>query len=256
MKQGIGLVAVICFLTSFISAQNTIPAAKKTAVKAAHLVDVKAGRVLDQQIVLITGDKIEKVGPASELSMPAGATIIDLGSATVLPGLIDSHVHLTSDPEHSGLRALEISVPREALTGAKNARLTLEAGFTTVRNVGASGYSDVALRQAIDAGELPGPRLVASGPALGITGGHCDQNRLAPEFAYRDAGVADGVSARAAASSPRATCPAPNSTARRRCQRSSRKRTDWAARWRLMPTAAWLSSTLRTRALTPSNTEA
>lgn len=195
MKRGIGLISLICFLTSFIFAQDANPAPKIVAVKAGHVVDVKAGRVLDQQIVLITGDKIEKVGPATEIPVPAGATVIDLGSATLLPGLIDCHVHLTSDPEDSGLRALEISVPREALTGAKNARLTLEAGFTTVRNVGAKGYSDVALRDAIEAGDVPGPRMMVSGPALGITGGHCDENHLAPEFNYRDEAVADGVSA-------------------------------------------------------------
>ena len=195
MKQAIGLAAVICFLTSFIFSQEANPTPQIVAVKAAHLVDVKAGRVVDQQIVLITGDKIEKVGPVKEISVPPGATVIDLGSATLLPGLIDSHVHLTSDPEHSGLRALEISVPREALTGAKNARLTVEAGFTTVRNVGAKGYSDVALRDAISAGDVPGPRMVVSGPALGITGGHCDENHLAPEFNYHDEAVADGVSA-------------------------------------------------------------
>ena len=73
-------------------------------------------------------------------------------------------------------------MPRSALTGAKNARLTLEAGFTTVRNVGAGGYADVALRDAVNAGDVPGPRIVASGPSLGITGGHCDNNLLAPEF--------------------------------------------------------------------------
>jgi imidazolonepropionase-like amidohydrolase len=102
---------------------------------------------------------------------------------------------LTSDPQNAGFRALGISVPREALTGAKNARLTLEAGFTTVRNVGASGYADMALRDAIQAGDVPGPRMLVSGPALGITGGHCDENLLAPEFKYRAEGVADGIPA-------------------------------------------------------------
>jgi len=122
-------------------------------------------------------------------------TVIDLGSATLLPGLIDAHVHLTGDPEQSGYKSLGISVPRQTLTGAKNARLTLEVGFTTVRNVGAASYSDVALRDAINAGEIPGPRMLVSGPALGSTGGHCDENLLAPEFAHHDEGVADGVPA-------------------------------------------------------------
>jgi len=146
MNRRIGLTLVICLLSSLIKAQDTNPTPKTIAVKAARLVDVKAGRVLDHQIVLITGERIEKVGPPRDIVVPADAIIVDLGTATLLPGLIDCHVHLTNDPEHSGLRALEISVPREALIGAKNARRTLQAGFTTVRNVGASGYSDVALR--------------------------------------------------------------------------------------------------------------
>jgi len=145
--------------------------------------------------VLIVGERIEKVGSAKEIQMPAGVTVIDLGSATLLPGLIDAHVHLTGDPEQSGYKSLGISVPRQTLTGAKNARLTLEVGFTTVRNVGAASYSDVALRDAINAGEIPGPRMLVSGPALGSTGGHCDENLLAPEFAHHDEGVADGVPA-------------------------------------------------------------
>jgi imidazolonepropionase-like amidohydrolase len=102
------------------------------------------------------------------------------------------HDHLTFDPSNAGYTSLGISVPREAVTGVKNARITLLAGFTTVRNVGASGYSDVALRDGINAFEVQGPRLYVSGPPLGITGGHCDNNLLAPEFNYKDAGVADG----------------------------------------------------------------
>jgi imidazolonepropionase-like amidohydrolase len=102
---------------------------------------------------------------------------------------------LTGDPNIIGYQSLGVSIPREALTGARNARVTLEAGFTTVRNVGASGYSDVALRDAINAGDVPGPRMLVSGPGIGITGGHCDENLLPSEFHASGEGVADGVAA-------------------------------------------------------------
>ena len=112
----------------------------------------------------------------------------------MLPGLIDAHTHLTMDPKF-GYERLAISVSREALIGAKNARVTLLAGFTTVRNVGASEFSDVALRDAINAGDIPGPRMLVSGPALSITGGHCDNNMLPFEYHATESGVADGVAA-------------------------------------------------------------
>ncbi|HKX33688.1 MAG TPA: amidohydrolase family protein, partial [Blastocatellia bacterium] len=147
--------------------------------------------LMAQPVVVIEGERITIVGANSPI--PANAEVIDLGQKTLVPGLIDCHTHLTFDPDTLGYSSLGISVPREALRGAKNARLTIEAGFTTVRNVGASGYADIALRDSINAGELAGPRIVASGPALGITGGHCDENLLAPEYHRSAEGVADGV---------------------------------------------------------------
>ena len=189
------IVFVLCLFSAVTFAQESRPPEKAVVLRAAHILDVRTGRMLDGQAVLIQGDRIVKVGPADQITAPAGAEVIDLGAATLLPGLVDCHVHLTSDPEDAGLKGLTISVPREALKGARNARRTLQAGFTTVRNVGAGGFSDVALRDAIDAGDIPGPRIIPAGPALGSTGGHCDENYLAPEFAYRDEGVADGVPA-------------------------------------------------------------
>ncbi len=160
-------------------------------IRAGRLLDVKTGKLLADQTIIVTGGRIVSLGGV----VPAGAQVIDLPSATVLPGMIDVHTHLTMDPEDLGLRGLTISVPRQALKGAKNARATLLAGFTTVRNVSAEGYSDVALRQAIDAGDVPGPRMLVSGPALGITGGHCDNNLLPSNYHASGDGVADGVAA-------------------------------------------------------------
>jgi len=168
-----------------------LPLRPATLVRCGKLLDVAGGNLLSGAAVLIDGDKVVAAGLASSIKAPA-TNIVDLSGATCLPGLIDVHDHLTSDPTHSGYQGLGISVPRSTVTGVKNARLTLRAGFTTVRNVGASGYSDVALRDGINAGEVEGPRLLVSGPPLGITGGHCDENLLAPEFHFKEEGVADG----------------------------------------------------------------
>jgi len=174
---------------------SSAPAPKKRVVViAGRLFDAKTAKVLaGPHAIVIEGDRIVSVGPAAGVQPVSGEKRVDLSGATVLPGLIDVHTHLTGNPELIGYQSLGLSVPRETLYGAKNARITLEAGFTTARNVGASGYSDVALREAIDAGDLPGPRLLVSGPPLGITGGHCDENLLPYEFHQTAEGVADGV---------------------------------------------------------------
>lgn len=166
-------------------------APQTTVIHAGRLLDVKTGRVLTNQQIVIEGDKIVSVG--SITAAPVGAQVIDLSNLTVLPGMIDAHTHLTYENTKLGYEALGVSVPREALTGAKNARLTLMAGFTTVRNLGANSYTDVALRDAINDGDIPGPRMIVSGPALSITGGHCDENLLPFEYNKSAEGVADGI---------------------------------------------------------------
>jgi imidazolonepropionase-like amidohydrolase len=183
---------VFIFLLSCISwswAQSA-PAPKTVVIRAGRLLDVKTGKTLSNQTIVIQGDKIASVG--ADTVVPADAQVIDLPNATVLPGLIDAHTHLTMTTNF-GYSALAISIPREALYGARNARVTLDAGFTTVRNLGADGFSDVALRDAINAGDVPGPRMLVSGPPLSITGGHADNNLLPFEYHATSEGVADGV---------------------------------------------------------------
>jgi imidazolonepropionase-like amidohydrolase len=185
---------VACAIPTVFAAAAPAPG-PVTVVKAGKLIDVAAGRVRTDQVIVIQDGKITAVGAAGSTPVPAGATVVDLSGKTVLPGLIDTHTHVTSDPSLPPYYGYGISVPREALMGARFARETLLSGVTTIRNVGASGYSDVALRDAIVAGDVIGPRVLASGPALGITGGHCDSNMLAPEYEERGGGVADGVDA-------------------------------------------------------------
>ncbi|HKQ53175.1 MAG TPA: amidohydrolase family protein [Pyrinomonadaceae bacterium] len=197
-KRFIVLALALLLAPAFSAAQQsseTTAQPRRVLIRAGRLVDARGGRVLTDQAILVEADRIKEVGPSQTIAgrAPAGTEVIDLSNATVLPGLIDAHTHLTGNPDQIGYSSLGISVPREALFGARNARLTLEAGFTTVRNVGAGGYSDIALRDAINDGDIPGPRIDASGPAIGVTGGHCDENLLAPQFHYSAEGVADGV---------------------------------------------------------------
>jgi len=187
------VVYLLSGLVPFQASAQSSGSGKATVIHAGRFFDAPAGRMLDNQDILVRGNKIEQVG--AKLTVPAGAHEIDLRNATVLPGFIDVHTHLTSELGHSGYEGLGISAPRSTLIGAKNARITLFAGFTTVRNLGASGYADVALRDGINDGDVIGPRMQVSGPPLGITGGHCDSNLLPFEFHYSAEGVADGVPA-------------------------------------------------------------
>jgi imidazolonepropionase-like amidohydrolase len=186
MRKTLLALMVCLFFVSFASAAPG-------AVRCGKLLDVRAGRMLSDQVIVFddTGT-IVSVGAAASTKLPSGVTPVDLSSATCLPGLIDVHTHITFDPSANGYAGLGISVPREAVTGVKNARLTVRAGFTTIRNVGATGYTDVAVRDGINDGEIEGPRMLVSGPPLSITGGHCDNNLLPFEYHNKAEGVADG----------------------------------------------------------------
>jgi imidazolonepropionase-like amidohydrolase len=196
VKQ-LALLLLLCFVAAGPATGQLTRTPAEIGVKAGRILDVRTGNYATDQMIWIEGDRIKAVGKSVDIQrqMPAGAKIIDLSNETVLPGLIDCHTHLTMSPNLLGPAGLRISYPRSALIGARNARVTLEAGFTTVRNVAAEGYSDIALRDAINAGDVPGPRMLVSGPALSITGGHGDENYLAPQFEWSSEGVADGLDA-------------------------------------------------------------
>jgi len=160
-------------------------------IRAGQLFD-GTGEVLRSDILIVVRDgRIEAVGP--DVQIPAGARIEDLSEWTVLPGLMDMHTHLTSDPAGGFVESRFRQFPGgAALVGAKNARLTLLAGFTTVRNAGAREFADVALKRAVDDGLLPGPRIFTAGKGIGITGGHCDQTGFRPDLGT-ESGIEDGI---------------------------------------------------------------
>ena len=169
-------------------------AADTVVVDAARMIDVVGGRVVDKPQVVIVDGRISAVGRQGDV-VPEGARRIDLGDRTLLPGLIDMHVHLTSDPTISGYRELEFTDNFWTVVGVANSKKTVEAGFTTVRNVGSENYDDVALKQAIDRGYVPGPRIVPATYAIGATGGHCDTTELPPSMQVPSPAVADGAQA-------------------------------------------------------------
>jgi imidazolonepropionase-like amidohydrolase len=166
-----------------------------TAIRAGTVIDGTGAAPLKNAVILIKGERITAVG--TNVAIPTGATVIDLSGLTVLPGFIDAHVHLAArtlgdgDWQHAGLTMMPTEL---VLLGAAHAQQTLEAGFTSVRDVGSAHYGDIALRNAITAGWVPGPRIVAAGILFGITGGHCDEtDGLAPGVLGHEAGIEEGV---------------------------------------------------------------
>jgi len=164
--------------------------AATTVVTAARMVDVLGGRVVERPQILITDERITSVGRQGD-PVPADAKRVDLGARTVLPGLIDMHVHLTSDPLYSGYRELQFTDAFWMTVGVANARRTLESGFTTVRNVGSSNYDDVGLKQGIEKGYIEGPRIVPATYAIGSTGGHCDATEFPPSISSPSTQIAN-----------------------------------------------------------------
>lgn len=166
--------------------------AKTVAVTAARLLDVASGKYVEQPVVVITDGRITAVGQQGSVTIPAGAERVDLPGQTLLPGLIDMHVHLDSNPRYGGYTGLRFTDSFWAVAAVPNAAATLNAGFTSVRNVGADRYNDVALMEAINEGLVPGPRITPAGYALGATGGHCDSTYFPPSVELTSPGVFDG----------------------------------------------------------------
>ena len=184
------LLAALAIATLSAAAQTPVP--RKVAVKAAHFVDPSTSRVVDNVVVLIDNDRVTAIG--SNLPIPSGSQLIDLGTATILPGLIDVHSHLTSSRSTYYEGLFRRSPIDNAIRAPSNAKRTLEAGFTTVRDVGAGEYIDVALRNAINAHDIPGPRMAVATLALSATGGHGDMSGFSPYLHFETvSGIADGV---------------------------------------------------------------
>lgn len=181
-------IAAVC--ASFAIAAGA--AAETIVLRGGDVLDVRSGRVLSGHDIVVVDGRITGIGEDVGTTAGEGAQVIDMTGATLLPGLSDSHVHLTGRSDIHGYRRLAVSLPRATVSGVANAEKTLMAGFTTVRNLGAPGFSDVALRDAINDGEIPGPRVIPAGRSIGITGGHCDSNLLPFEYKDTSGGVADG----------------------------------------------------------------
>lgn len=170
-------------LAAVAAVSFAVPASAATVVTADRMLDVTTGRYVDHPAIFIGDDgRIQSIVNAATVQIPAGTRHIDLPGRTLLPGLIDMHVHLTSLAEIGGYQGLKYTDSFWQAVGVANARKTLDAGFTTVRNVGSSDFDDVGLQQAIDGGWIEGPRIVPATYAIGATGGHCDDNGLPPSY--------------------------------------------------------------------------
>jgi imidazolonepropionase-like amidohydrolase len=174
----------------------TPAAAEKVVVTADRMVDVLTGKVVESPAVFIGDDgRITAVADARTVRWSSDVRHIDLAGRTLLPGFIDMHVHLDSPADIGGYRDLEFTDSFFGMTAVGHARAMLDAGFTTVRNVGSQNRNDVGLKQAIDNGYAVGPRVVPSGYSIGATGGHCDSTFLPPSLETPQEGVADGPQA-------------------------------------------------------------
>jgi imidazolonepropionase-like amidohydrolase len=189
------VIRYLCVAAGLLSAQPAPPAATVTAIRAARLFDGKADTTIANAVVVVQGERIMAAG--ARVAIPAGANVIDLGDATILPGFIDAHTHVTDESSNDyytdAVAGLRRTIPEATLRAAEFARRTLMAGFTTVRDVGAAEYIDVGLRNAINAGTAVGPRMLVAVHALGARGGHCDNNGFPYQRFGPEPGIANGI---------------------------------------------------------------
>ncbi len=191
MKRSLWTLAGLALAFLPLAAAAPEPAPKIVAVRAGRLIDGQGGPPIRDAVILIQGDRVTAAGPG--LAIPAGAEVIDLSKKTVLPGLIDCHTHLTQQSGDYYEDLFRRSPIDKAIVAPVYARRTLEAGFTTVRDVGAAEFIDVALRNAINRGDVPGPRMLVATLAVGSTGGHNDLSGFSPYLRFDNfSGVADG----------------------------------------------------------------
>jgi imidazolonepropionase-like amidohydrolase len=190
--RGIALGAAACFAATGAAAQEEAEAGP-VVITATHMIDVESGKTVDYPAIFVGPDgRITSIADARTVRWGADVRHIDLGDRTLLPGLIDMHVHLTSLAEVGGYQGLRYTDSFWTVIGVANAKKTLDAGFTTVRNVGSADFADVGLKQAIEGGFIAGPRIVPAGWAIGATGGHCDSGGLPPSMDRKELSVVDG----------------------------------------------------------------
>jgi len=185
------VISSVCLAAACSLSLAVAAAADTVVVTADRMVDVLAGRVVDHPQITITDGRISAVGSPGG-ALPDGARRVDLPGVTLLPGLIDMHTHITSDPRYGGYRVLEFTDNFWTVVGVANAEKTLQAGFTTIRNVGSDNFDDVAIKQGIEQGIIVGPRIVPATYAIGATGGHCDSTEFPPSVTVPSPNIANG----------------------------------------------------------------